>query len=570
MYYIFLLCRIISNGQNAQYVIGTNNEEIATHIRLLNDGNLIVSGYTYIRNSHGVPTQLDILIFKMDLSGNIIWQKQIGSKNGNDDNPLDMIVAKNGDIILVGTVGRTSVFQNNTAFIMRIDPTNGAVIWNSFFADATSPNEAFLSVAETQAMDLVCVGAYSFGPPSNQGLICVYDQFGNLKSSMVANINSTGEFYGVTAGLQNDPNVYISGINMQAGATSVDGILLAFLPNTNLISWVNVYDFTQHGNKTNNFFSHLYHDKLKNSLTVGYSSLSQGISAHGLLTTDITGNSERFYDFYNTTYYTPLPALNISANSSSIGFVNQNELYMVENPYSTYSEAIVSGTGTYRDATISHITNLSNKQFGNKKYLFRENTINRSIFDIHVNSNTELLYMAGYSNEQTKFKQDNILIYLTVNDLSITDCSFVPIDSLTDIPFIKTTPNWFTYSPNVNNKFNIIVSDANLQSYLACGDIISNKQTLGEKMLLTKLNDLRLFPQPAKDKLTINLSSPLGNSGTAIITDLLGNVILKQNLSANQQIIELNTTQLTNGVYTIRVLSDKISSPIVRKFTILH
>lgn len=75
-----------------------------------------------------------IFLVKYDNLGNVLWAKQGGSKNNNKAE--DIVVASNGDCIIVGTFRDTAHFGNNTLitnsigtlFAIKYD-TNGNIIW---------------------------------------------------------------------------------------------------------------------------------------------------------------------------------------------------------------------------------------------------------------------------------------------------------------------------------------------------------------------------------------------------------------------------------------------------------
>jgi len=81
----------------------------------------------------------------------------------------------------------------------------------------------------------------------------------------------------------------------------------------------------------------------------------------------------------------------------------------------------------------------------------------------------------------------------------------------------------------------------------------SNTILVSLKKLL--INSISLFPNPVKDKLTLNINAATKNQASIKIIDATGRVVLKQNadLVVGNQSISLNASNLSAGIYTITV-----------------
>ena len=76
-----------------------------------------------------------------------------------------------------------------------------------------------------------------------------------------------------------------------------------------------------------------------------------------------------------------------------------------------------------------------------------------------------------------------------------------------------------------------------------------------------------LYPNPANDKVSYRLGK---NSGivTVLIYDFTGKQIVNNAISNATETIDINTSELANGVYIIRIkTSDKT---VTKKLTVLH
>ncbi|WP_033961402.1 DUF7619 domain-containing protein [Psychroserpens jangbogonensis] len=70
-------------------------------------------------------------------------------------------------------------------------------------------------------------------------------------------------------------------------------------------------------------------------------------------------------------------------------------------------------------------------------------------------------------------------------------------------------------------------------------------------------NDFEVFPNPAKDKFTVKLNTSI--NGTLSVYDIQGKLILDQNVTESN-LIEMNVSQLQNGMYFIKLKSDQFEA----------
>ena len=85
---------------------------------------------------------------------------------------------------------------------------------------------------------------------------------------------------------------------------------------------------------------------------------------------------------------------------------------------------------------------------------------------------------------------------------------------------------------------------------------------------LTKNGTIRIFPNPAKDNLMIDLK-PLGAGGTVHVSllDMTGTVVYSYQYEADQLVsLDLNTIQCRSGIYLVKVETD--SGIITRKVVV--
>ena len=86
------------------------------------------NGTSYVAgtNVSGPAGAQDIAIFKYDSSGEVVWQKNLGTAAGNE-NPADIKLDSSGNVYLCG---RTSVDGVTSPILIKLDP-EGAILWQN-------------------------------------------------------------------------------------------------------------------------------------------------------------------------------------------------------------------------------------------------------------------------------------------------------------------------------------------------------------------------------------------------------------------------------------------------------
>lgn len=130
------------------------------------DGNIIIantteSGMPYVTNSYGIS---DIWLLKIDLQGNIIWQKSFGG-SGDDFVKSIKPTIDNGYIIIGNSLSSNGILNENKGeldvWILKTD-SNGQLLWQKTFGGSKSDyanaliedkNGDFLIVGETYSFD---------------------------------------------------------------------------------------------------------------------------------------------------------------------------------------------------------------------------------------------------------------------------------------------------------------------------------------------------------------------------------------------------------------------------------
>ncbi|MBC7695366.1 MAG: T9SS type A sorting domain-containing protein [Burkholderiales bacterium] len=133
---------------------GGNKPDFPYHMLATNDGNYFLIGYS---QSYG-GGDMDILLQKIDPSGNQIWLKTYGG-SGNDY-ARDVTATADGNYMIVGSSNSQSTTGQN-ANLIKIDPS-GNVIWNKTYGG--SANDHGCIVKQCSDGGYIMLGqTYSYG-----------------------------------------------------------------------------------------------------------------------------------------------------------------------------------------------------------------------------------------------------------------------------------------------------------------------------------------------------------------------------------------------------------------------
>jgi hypothetical protein len=94
------------------------------------------------------------------------------------------------------------------------------------------------------------------------------------------------------------------------------------------------------------------------------------------------------------------------------------------------------------------------------------------------------------------------------------------------------------------------------------GKVIFNKGMVAGVGTDDKTTDsnIRVYPNPVKDKLEIGITEPLSGTVSLTLNDLSGRIIFKQNFPASGTKYSINVTGLNPGMYLLKVSSEKSTS----------
>jgi hypothetical protein len=192
-----------------------------------------------------------------------------------------------------------------------------------------------------------------------------------------------------------------------------------------------------------------------------------------------------------------------------------------------------------------------------------------NFFRFPATSNTEDTTQTGAFGDTDAKKINNlagkyIAKYGTPFDLSeMQGFSGLDINHITQIKIIDVvgsiTIPYATYDKN-NNK----VNDPWPTPYASCGfdlDAVGaiHQQTVNSIQSFLNKETVSLYPNPAKDKLFIDLNTTVKNPVAIFIADISGNILIQKEVMSSESIVNMDVSTLNTGVYFLH-LTDQSTS----------
>jgi uncharacterized delta-60 repeat protein len=224
--YDFLIIKLDSSG-NIQWsrAIGGTNYDDARSIQQTSDGGYIVAGYTY---SFGAGSA-DVLIIKLDSSGNIQWSRAIGGTYFDEARSIQQ--TSDGGYIVAG---RTTSFGAGyyDALIIKLD-SSGNIRWSRAIG-GTNEDGAY-SIQQTSDGGYIVAGVTnSFGAGNFDSLIIKLNSSGNIQWSRAIGGTYFDEAYSIQQ--TSDGGYIVAGVTESFGAGYSDALIIKLNSSGN-IQW---------------------------------------------------------------------------------------------------------------------------------------------------------------------------------------------------------------------------------------------------------------------------------------------------------------------------------------------
>jgi hypothetical protein len=181
--YDFWVLKLNKDGTIAwQKTYGGGSWDIAFSSEETSDGGFIVSGTT---SSFGTGDD-DIWVLKLDVKGDVIWQKTYGGKKADRAGGAEQ--TKDGGYVVVGT--SSSFGSSKDIWVIKLDP-NGNVEWDKTYGYAGEESDIFRHIPVVQTSDggyVVAGSSKSFGENNKKSYIEKDEGFWILKLNRTGNI----------------------------------------------------------------------------------------------------------------------------------------------------------------------------------------------------------------------------------------------------------------------------------------------------------------------------------------------------------------------------------------------
>lgn len=567
----FFLCFLIllsafannASAQLTQYNIGTAGNELASRVCYLpSDGSSIIAGYTYDLTA-GSPTNCQAFLMKITSAGTIAWQKKFGIA-GKDNLVHAMIITSDNNIVIAGTVGRTSLYAGNNAALIKFSSTDGSLIWQSNLHTnpANTGGEVFLGVTELGDGRLVAVGATQ------------YDALAGAANSLICVFQSDGTF------LYNDVYITANNDNFSSVTTSADGLsiytcgifvgdyqdmsVIKYTPGTSsgTVNWAKYFDFYIFGTLQNNFPIDIFLSGSR--LVIG------GCALHNYTT---TGGEGGFTITINASDGgTPqLHGIQTGglpySNSCKNVVISPDHIITIQSPASSFFDVFSASSVLSTNTVITEITSLNSKTYNSPVKFASAEAGAHTINDMRLNGTQ--LYMAGCTNVASGYGNNDIYFVTTTTNFHSSNNS---CDTAHDVIVIKDT-TVIAATPSVTHTTfapaytTVAVSDATFGIHILCGDVpadtVCNSVILADtiKSCYGTLDTLDATIIGADSILNITWSPATGVSSTTVLDPtvtattsrwyyLTVNSIIPYNLVNNGDFTAGNTGFTSSYIYS--------------------
>ncbi len=210
--------------------------EVGSAVIELKEGGYGILGHS---NSPGISSgNTDIFLLKIDVNGNLIWQKAYGNKDfPNHEWGNDFVQQDDESFLIVATIDRYSKGSKN-ALIIKTDK-NGNKLWEKELIDLSDINETSYSISTNKNNQVYIVTAINSTSEVNSynPRVIKMDTAGNIQWQKKFNSNSF-DYHNFNLHVTDDDELLLVGstINQISNKTNSDIFLLKIDSNGNLLN----------------------------------------------------------------------------------------------------------------------------------------------------------------------------------------------------------------------------------------------------------------------------------------------------------------------------------------------
>ncbi len=363
-----LLIYIGAGAQTTQIHIGDPRNQLATHIKVMATGEKIIAGYDYDLVA-GEVANAQMILMKVDAAGStIIWQEKFGMP-GTNNLVYDMILtipvaATDGDIVVVGSMGRNNVYADNHAAILKFRSSDGSLVWQKIIRDpdpADVGGEVFSAVTALSDGRLVAVGTHDARPHNSNAMIYVFSAMGVPQYNEIDGMTESDGYLGITT---DGTDCYITGTWV---GNYTDARVHKYTPAAvgsgmgtfGVMGWSRYFDFTLTGVKgdqalQDNFFTDIY--------LVGGELMILGGSLHNYLYGAGEGesicrlNASGLPDITTEGLWQIQNSGMTYSGAVKMAVVDRNHIYNVQSPTNVWTDPIIWLAGTSNNTVVTDIS----------------------------------------------------------------------------------------------------------------------------------------------------------------------------------------------------------------------
>ncbi|RPI16335.1 MAG: T9SS C-terminal target domain-containing protein [Ignavibacteriae bacterium] len=476
-----------------------NKDDSPTALKMDEQGNLYISGYSYNNNTNSQPV---LLVCKFNSSGVLQWSQTISSQisfaMGND-----MAIDDFNSVYITGSIVNTA--NKETMLIAKYN-TNGIQQWVNYYSRTSSSDDCGYRISIDRHNYIYIQNHSKTGGSNNYRVILKYNSNGNQiwTNAYQGNIQGTESANNSSLVVDNNFNVYSTGGNL-GNSQSENYITLKYTQSCYTVSGLITY---QDNNQPVNGGSikALYYDRSSASIIVLDST---GIQSNGAYTLNCNHQDSAYFMVYQDdeemsfvpTYY---PST-IDWQQASRVFVDHNlsninvQVYRINNTTASYS---ISGTAVNNFQVPNYIQDaIVYAKIGNdyKNFAISNADGSYSVTTLPSGNYTLTTYRMGYNS----VTQNVSITNSNLTGVTINFSNPIAVKSIS-----KIVPEDYMLSQNYPNPFNP-----------------STKIT---------------FAIPVKEYVTLAVYDMTGREAA---------VLINNEMEAGYHDITFNASQLSSGVY---------------------
>jgi uncharacterized delta-60 repeat protein len=485
-----------------------DNNDVANYIAVDLSGNVYVAGY-----SVGLDEDKNLLLHKIDGSGNTLWTKTYTGTSGYSPDEVVGLKTDASNVYVLGSV-RDSAQSYNYATIKY--NSNGDTVWVRKYNNVNESDRAAAldvnasgNVAVTGRTDVNpddTIAQYDFGT-------VLYNSAGVQQWATLYNSGGNNVDEPVALTLSATGNVYVSGRSQVAG---VDDITTVKYNSTGVQQWAQTYN----GGNGNDRNEAMVVDGNENVYVCGRTTASNG-SFDGLLIKYNSSGAQQWVKTFN-------------------GAGNGED---------RFDKILLDIDG---NITVAGKTDVDNTAGVNFDYLV-----------VKYDNSGNVLWDTTWAYSPTSDDAVNGLTVDNNNNIYVTGESYTGTSYSYATVVYGASPQVLVYNNNQGDDKAKAITVSGTAVYVTGGstgsgtqyDATTIKYDLGTGIKEALANsNMQVYPNPASAYTNINITSAINDDMLLVVTDVTGKAVIKTFPRAQQQI---STQGMAAGIYFVNLVQDE-------------